>query len=212
MADITPTILERLADARRVRLEARVLGALGGRVATEAEVREIIADVALSYVGVAEIGKTNTGHLVNRWLKATGLSGGYYWCMAYAQYPYAIAGQTLYGRDLLPFNSAGTKAVMDWAIKRQLQVPYEDIGVGDLIIYQSGSGPEGHARIVVFRDGETFVMAEGNAGGGDPRNGGMVVAKVYTIKASEFGKPVAKGLWPRGAVGVARLMDYAPAA
>lgn len=171
-------------------------------------VRATIVRVARALVGVREIGKTNSGYWIDKFLGHLGLKPGYAWCMAVVQFILLFVSRLLGLKDLLPFNHAGTKAVYDWAVKKgYTTTTLAEVEPGDLIFWQNGKGPQGHVGIVVKRNGTLVETVEGNTSDGNWRDGGGMSEKRYVIDPEKIGVAQRDGRWLRGFVRLEKLFD-----
>lgn len=81
----------------------------------EQRIRRSIVELAESYLGVAEIGQTNSGPIVDLF---TGKHPEY-WCADFVSYIYNAAG--------VPFNGGSTYGRPDWQLSRTLSKPSDKI-------------------------------------------------------------------------------------
>lgn len=175
-------------------------------------VRATIVRVARAFVGVREIGKTNSGYWIDKFLGHLGLKPGLAWCMAALQFVLVFVSRLFGLKDLLPFNHAGTKAVYDWADKKgHTTTTLAEVEPGDLIFWQNGQGPQGHVGLVVKHNGTLVETVEGNTSDGNWRDGGGMSEKRYVIDPEKIGVPQRDGRWLRGFVRLEKLYDASSA-
>jgi len=165
--------------------------------------RAAIQAALLAFIGVREIGKTNTGYWVDIFHKAVGLKPGFPWCLMLIQYVYKLAPSWLGLPDLIPFNTAGTLSYGNWAKKNGLTVTsFADVKESDTLVWHNGKGSDkGHVgavtSIVEVAPGIwSLQTVEGNTsdknGTGDYRDGGNIAEKMYTYSDSDIGKVSSK--------------------
>ena len=205
---MTPTIIEQFA-AERAERTRRFYSALTPSVAN---VRQAIVDMAACFAYVAEVGTSNTGYWVNRFLKDCKLAGGNPWCMAYVQWPILYISQMWGKPDLLPYDSASTMAVFNYAEKLGATAnTLADIMLGDLIFWADGTSGKGHVGIIVAIRMDavgklTIAVIEGNTSAASWRDGGLVAIKSYTLTAKSFAKSTT-ARYVRGIVRIDALMQ-----
>lgn len=205
---MSPTIIEQFAEQRVERMR-RFYAPLSPSVAN---VRQAIVDMAASFAYVAEIGTTNTGYWVNKFLKDCKLGGGHPWCMAYAQWPILYVSQMWSKPDLLPYDSASTMSVYNYAEKLGCTAAtLAEIMIGDLIFWADGTSGKGHVGIIVAvrmdHVGQlTIAVAEGNTSAASWRDGGLVAVKSYVLTAKSFTKSTS-ARYVRGIVRIDNLME-----
>ena len=104
-------------------------------------VRTLVIEAAKAFVGVGEIGTSNSGYWVDKFLNALRLPTGLAWCMALVQAVIKFACDTLGIPDILPHNVAGVKTVWRWALGRSLVVVLaHEVRVGDLVCWSDEIG------------------------------------------------------------------------
>lgn len=180
--------------------------------------RTAICEIAEAFEGIREVGKTNSGFWVDKFLKETHLNPGYAWCMAYVQYVYRLASQLFYKPDLLPKDSAGTQIMAQWAMNNNLgMLDFQSINKGDIIIWRNHSkSDKGHTGLILEVIPKPFNIqrirvAEGNTTRiGWGREGGWLAFKEYSI--SELGKLGDEGQLPnqryvRAVISATRLVE-----
>lgn len=205
------TIIKRAMTAAETKAQTEldaIQSELAGTTPSLALVRATIVRVALAFVGVREVGTTNSGYWVDKFLGHLGLKPGYAWCMAFVQWVLRFVA-TLFGmKDFLPFNHAGTKAVYDWCEKKgYVTTDLSLVEPGDQIFWQNGKGPQGHVGIVTMRNGTLLATAEGNTSDRNWRDGGGMSKKKWVLDPDKIGVPHATERWVRGFVRLEKLYD-----
>ena len=74
-------------------------------------VGRLAASVAECFIGVAEIGDSNTGFLINRWMLEIKVRPPAYWCLVAVQKWYQLVSEICGMPDLLPNNTASTQTL-----------------------------------------------------------------------------------------------------
>jgi Putative peptidoglycan binding domain/CHAP domain len=155
-----------------------------------------IADVALqvitSQIGQNEIPHgSNSGPMVNQYLKSVGLNPGYAWCQALVYWSYNQAATKL----SVPNPVLRTAGVMDcWArTAAEKKISAADaianpslIKPGYQMILDHGKGM-GHTGLVESMNGITMATIEGNSNNNGSRDGEMVVRQTgRTLKDKQL--------------------------
>jgi len=123
--------------------------------------------IALSQLGVTEEPKgSNSGKMVNEYLKSVGLNPGYSWCMAFV---YWCFKQSEIGVDDLVRTGGVLRQWNETPPEFKVKHPEP----GDIFIMDFGKG-KGHTGLVVSVDGDSFLTIEGNSDSSGSRTGGMV--------------------------------------
>lgn len=170
------------------------------------EVRRAVIDTAYVFVGVREIGDTNSGYWINRFLKRTGLGEGYPWCMAFVQFVISEACAMHGIPDLLKYDSASTRNVWEHYEKQHATVhALLSARPGDVFIQSSGKSWRGHTGIVIGIAEDTVCTIEGNTGGKSWRDGGGVEMKIQNVSKFRVDKPRDHGAWTRGYIDLSVL-------
>ncbi|MBL8574250.1 MAG: CHAP domain-containing protein [Hyphomicrobiaceae bacterium] len=131
-------------------------------------------------VAVGEIGKmevpigSNSGPDVNKYLKSTGLGGGYYWCMAFVHWCYMTAAANLGVAHTFP-KTAG--CIDAWNRSKGHRITRAEaianptlVTPGAVFILDHGGGA-GHTGIVESNSDGALVTIEGNSNPNGSRNG-----------------------------------------
>lgn len=150
--------------------------------------RKSIVGIAKCFRGVHEIGKTNTGYWIDRFLRAGHGCSGDAWCCGFVQFAYEQASTALGLPDLMPCDTVGTQELARW-IKHQnvFILSINEIKPGDVVVWTNGRGSlKGHTGIVANIDAKYIYTIEGNTSTGNKfdRDGGYVAEKKYL--KSEF--------------------------
>lgn len=172
---IQPTQIELDAWAKKEALVAR----LQGVQPTLQNVQQAIVEMNACFVGVTEIGKTNTGYLVNRF--ADDLSPvdkdphGNSWCVNYAQAVYLYVSQGFGRPDLLPYNTPGSQALAQWAESKGIaRTKPKYAEPGSHLVWRDGDGGFGHDELLDTTDSTIYDSTGGNTSGEGSRDGGAV--------------------------------------
>lgn len=195
-------------DLEAERLLADIRNDYDGVPVTPDVVRNVILQVAGAYEKVTEIGRSNSGYWIDRFLAETHLAPGAPWCMAFVQLVVRQACDILGIEDILPHDSASTRNVWEWAKDHDLvTTDPADVHTGDILIWSNGAKWTGHTGIVTGIDAGRIDTIEGNVSGDSWREGGMVDTRSYEIRRMLYGKPSKVHRWTRGAISVHRLVD-----
>lgn len=129
--------------------------------------------IMLSQSGLKEEGN-NHGQAVQLFLKATGLNGGYAWCMAFVYWAFNEAAKELNIANPL-IRTAGVlrqwnEISSNWKFTKFPQV-------GDIFIMDFGKGT-GHTGMVTKVEGKFIHTIEGNTNADGSRNGDGVYERV----------------------------------
>uniref|UniRef100_F4C2C9 CHAP domain containing protein n=1 Tax=Sphingobacterium sp. (strain 21) TaxID=743722 RepID=F4C2C9_SPHS2 len=129
--------------------------------------------IMLAQVGLKEEGN-NQGHAVKLFLKSTGLSGGYAWCMAFVYWAFGEAAEEL-GVENPLIKTAGVlrqwnEISPEWKHTRNPEV-------GDIFIMDFGGG-SGHTGMVTKVEDKFIHTIEGNTNAQGSRNGDGVYERV----------------------------------
>jgi hypothetical protein len=132
-------------------------------------------EIAASQLGTTEDPKgSNQGKMVNEYLKAIGLGGGYSWCMAFV---YWCFKQSSIGTDHL-VKTGG--CLRQWnEIKTEFKVVHPQRG--DIFIMDFGKG-KGHTGLVTSVEGDYIHTIEGNSDASGSRTGGSVCLNKRPIR------------------------------
>lgn len=186
-----------------------------GREVDGANLQYAIDDTLHAFLGVQEVGTSNSGYWIDRFHKSVGLRPGYPWCMMFLQYVYKFVSDIFEMKDLIPFNTAGTKAFGNWATNKNLcRTRISDIKVGDILVWQNGSSDQGHVGAVISvttTGGQVYTIKtiEGNTSSKDYRDGGQIAEKEYTYSQAELGAKKSKSRWLRCVVSFDALYAMA---
>jgi hypothetical protein len=206
------------ADAKAQAALDAVRTTYAGTVPTVARVRAAVVVAARAFVGVREIGSSNSGYWIDQFLGQLGLNPGYAWCMAVVQWVLRFVASIFGLPDLLPNNQAGTRNVFLWAKgKGYTTVDIALVQPGDVIVWADGATANGHTGIVVdvTRNGSEYILtvAEGNTSDKSWRDGGGMMVKTHTIAdVATVGRPVTSGRWVRGFIQLDPLFNASVAA
>ena len=158
----------------------------GSRPFDEPHFRGAVVAYAEAFLGVREIGSTNAGYWIDRFLKDVGLKPGFAWCLALVQFVIKRASMILGQADLLPFNTAGTQKLAEWVEDNFIDITdVSQLVPGDIPIWKNGKDSTlGHVGIITKIDKEKEIIntVEGNTSAANYRDGGWVAQKSYTFK------------------------------
>jgi hypothetical protein len=152
-------------------------------VANMATLAELALQIAQSQIGQSEkpIG-SNSGPMVNEYLKAVGLPPGYAWCQAFVYWCYAVAAKeqnkpnpvirTASVHDC--WSHIATQATMTKLLKEDALKQPELVQPGDQFILSFG-GNAGHTGLVESVEGTIIHTIEGNSNTNGSREGYEVV-------------------------------------
>jgi len=143
-------------------------------------------EIAVSQLGQKEepIG-SNSGPVVDEYLKSVGLEPGYAWCQAFVYWCYAQAATALG----VPNPVVHTVGVLDCWNRTAVNIKIHSseaqgkpslINVGDQIIFKHSNGT-GHTGIVEKVIGQDIHTIEGNTNNNGSREGYEVERKVRTL-------------------------------
>jgi hypothetical protein len=170
-------------------------------------IRKTILEIGDIFEGTKEIGKTNRGYWVSRFQKDLHLDG-YAWCLSYIQFVYKTASE-LHRRnfDILPFNTAGTQRLWNWAFNRGYTfLDYKNLRPADLIIWRNGMTNFGHVEFSVFSNDNMVITNGGNTNSAFSRDGGLVAKKEFNIlRWGEIGKQKKIDRFVRGFISFDKL-------
>lgn len=176
---------------------------------TRENVRQAILATAQAFVGIREIGKSNTGYWVNIMHRALGLRPGLHWCMMFIQYVFWFVSKIWGKPDLLPFNSAGTRAMWNWAKKLYLTTSKpEEAGPADILIFADGSDPTGHTELLTAIPVAEMSTTGGNTNEQASRDGGHVAE--HTMRTNIYGpwgEARTAKRWTLGVIRFDKLFD-----
>lgn len=187
-----------------------------GKQATKSALRAGIYTVSMGFLAVREIGSTNKGYWIDKFHRALGLNPGLPWCLMFIQYVYRVVSDAYSVPDLIPFNTAGTQALAQWAEKNKLtRSNLREASEGDIIVWADGKTGRGHVGIITdagcVGNLETVAIAtiEGNTSDKDYRDGGGVCEKNYTYHSRDLGASRRQGRWLRCVVSFDALCRMA---
>ncbi len=152
----------------------------GNDLAGSASLAQLALQTALSQLGVSEhpVG-SNSGPMVNEYLKSVGLNPGYAWCQAFVHWCYEQAAEQ--ARENNPvIKTAGVQdcwnrtAVQFKITKEEALKSPELLKPGYQFILSFGKGA-GHTGMVESMDGQTIHTIEGNSNTNGSREGYEVV-------------------------------------
>jgi len=173
--------------------------------------RTAVVKVSEAFFGVGEVGTSNSGYWVDKFLAQCGLGPRQFWCMAFVQAMIRWACDVWKAADILPFNSAGTRAVWNYARKNLLVTTLlSEIRPGDVLIWALTGSTLGHTGLVVRVqwDGKKLIVTtiEGNVGAKLWRNGGSIEYRCYEYTQANYSRDV-NGRYLLGAVSFDKMYD-----
>lgn len=174
-------------------------------------IRNAILEIGKAFVGTQEIGKTNKGYWVSRFQKDLGLNGKA-WCLSYIQFIYKMSSELHKpSSDILPYNTAGTQALFNWATNRgYVFIDYGQLQTADIIVWRNGITSLGHVGFVVNVEGNIITTNEGNTNSTFSRDGGLVTEKTFDIfRWGDIGKYKKIGRFVRGFISFDKLYQAA---
>ena len=151
--------------------------------AVAATLPELALQTAISQLGQAEQPKgSNSGPMVNEYLKTVGLVPGYPWCQAFVYWCYAVVAKKLnIANPVIKtasvhdcWNHVVTQQTMTKLLKEDALKQPELIQPGDQFILLFG-GHAGHTGIVERVEGLVIHTIEGNSNTNGSREGYEVV-------------------------------------
>lgn len=166
--------------------------------------RRAVLSILTAFLGVREIGTSNSGYWVDRFHRALGLLPGKPWCMMLIQYVYKLASDWLGIPDIMPNNTAGTLNFGKWAKAKAYTITsFAMIRPCDCLVWHDGTGsPYGHIGAVVSVEVTApgvyrIETIEGNTSQGkksdkDYRDGGTIAEKIYVYSDKDIGKESSK--------------------
>lgn len=177
------------------------------------DIPDQFVQVAECFIGVSEIGSTNTGYWVDRALAAANLRPKNPWCISLDQLIIQIVSEANELPDLLPFDSGSTQKVVNWALTQRLCVEsYALAKPGDLMVLRNGNDFSGHSKLItadaIVDNRLYFQTVGGNESNTDWRNGGGTRLVVLDPE-KEYGpyqKAKAKGAWCPGIISAEKLV------
>ena len=126
-------------------------------------------DTALAYVGTVERGGANRGPRVERFLRSVGLGPGQPWCAAFVSYALDAAGirGPLDGRGRVVRSGLAARFITARGIRASEALRgTRTVPDGSVVIWRRGSGPFGHAGLVLRWRGARGETVEGNTSSG----------------------------------------------
>lgn len=143
-------------------------------------------DTLLAYEGHTETSDNSSPH-VDRFLASTGLDPGYPWCAAFVSYGLEQSGasypdvRSALARDFVTDRSVQARKVLNRGI---------EIERGYIVVWRRGNTIQGHAGAVLYWEGGSGSVVEGNTtpqqGSGVDYNGGGVYEKQRTIEPANY--------------------------
>ena len=134
--------------------------------------------------------------------------------MMFLQYVYKFVSDIAGIKDLIPYNTAGTRAFGNWAENHEFcRTSLFVVMPGDILVWQNGKSNLGHVGAVVdvsTNGGQVIKITtiEGNTSSKDYRNGGQIAEKEYEYALAELGSRKA-GRWLRCVVSFDKLYELA---
>ena len=136
-------------------------------------------DLAVSQVGVREVGN-NDGPEVDEYQKAVdGREGNEAWCMAFVQWLVKSTEEKL-GVRLVNFKRTEHCLTL-WASAKKRGTAVQHPEPGDIMIMQHGGTTNGHTGIVIVANPDNVRTIEGNTGPGGGREGDGVYYKTRPL-------------------------------
>lgn len=172
-------------------------------------IRQTILRLGDIFVGTREIGTTNKGYWVSRFQKDLGLDAKA-WCLSYLQFIYKVASELHKSNfDILPYNTAGTQALFNWAYNRGYTfTDYAQLQPADIIIWRNGATALGHVGYAFELTGQMVTTNEGNTNSAFSRDGGLVVKKTFDIlRWGPIGKAKKIDRYVRGFISFDKLYN-----
>ena len=139
-------------------------------------------DIALTHEGISEEPKgSNSGPVVNQYLKSVGLGKGYPWCMAFVYWCVNEAAKMLEIKN--PLQKTGG-VMLQYNTTRLRKLPKTSRGIqpGDIFIMEFGHGT-GHTGFVVKIEGSVVHTIEGNTNDDGSREGYEVAKRKRPISS-----------------------------
>jgi hypothetical protein len=166
-------------------------------------------------VGITEVAKSNSGYFVDIFLRNVHLDPRNPWCAAFLQFCVWMACKILRIKDVLNINSGSTRQLWDkYAV---MGCTYTDplfFNIGDMLVWTKGQTRLGHIALIVgveMLNGTIyFTTIEGNIADDQPREGGEVGTKRYSLADLRLRKPHGTKLWCRGAISLLAVYNSAP--
>lgn len=171
--------------------------------------RSALVQVGRSFLGVSEIGTTNTGYWVSKFNKDLGL-GAAAWCLSYVQFVYKYTSNIFGLKDVLPYNTASTQSLWGWAYKNNLTfTDYTLLKPGDIFIWRNGITRLGHTGFLSESAGELVSTLEGNTNSAFSRDGGDVCEHKYSVlRWGPVGVSKKTSRYLRGFVSLDKLLLF----
>jgi hypothetical protein len=138
-------------------------------------IRDRALEIALTQIGVREIGGTNRGPQVEAYLAAVGLGPGQPWCCAFVIWCYAGAVKQVGGGRGLPLRRTG-KCARLWSTSPEAWRSVEPTVGAVFIRLERPDDPnsDGHTGIVTAWDADHISAVEGNTNASGSRIGDRV--------------------------------------
>lgn len=147
-------------------------------------------EIAQTQVGQQEepVG-SNSGPMVNEYLRSVGLNPGYAWCQAFVYWCYETAAKKLGVANPIArtagvhdcWNRLTAEATATKISKADAQKCPEKVSSGDQVILLFGKN-EGHTGIVEKTDGQLVHTIEGNSNNNGSREGYEVVRHIRSLQ------------------------------
>lgn len=174
--------------------------------------RSAIVSIGTSFIGVSEVGTTNTGFWVDKFNRDIGVFG-VAWCVAFVQYDYKYSSYIWNVPDILPYNTASTQNLYEWAEKNDLVfTDYTLLKPADIVVWRNGMTKLGHTGFVskINPDNPTIVSTiEGNTNSTFSRDGGDVCEHTANIlRYGEIGVTKTIERYTRGFISFDKLWDF----
>lgn len=119
--------------------------------------------IARQNLHVREKNGCNCGKEIDRWLKSVGVPSGSSYCAAFVSYCLSQAGATL-----PTVRSASARKFITPASIPISRIQVGDVKVGDLAVWQRGTGWQGHIGIVIRQlSRNRYIVLEANTSSGD---------------------------------------------
>lgn len=186
-----PSALELKAIARADELKS----SLAHAIPSEANVRRAIVDMFACFEGISEIGKTNTGYLVNQFHRDLSTKDrdplGMPWCVIVYQATVLYVCQGFGKPDLLPYNTPSTQSAAKWAEDLGIanRIPAK-VGMGDAMVQRDGlDDGTGHMACMVEPGFPMYTEISGNTNSAGSSNGGMILTRKVAWSRWEVTSP-----------------------
>lgn len=159
------------------------------RIQISKQMRQLmLVDEALRWEGVQEVGGNNRGQLVEIIQRASGLTPGDPWCLAFIQYCLAHVDRVcrLIGSDPSFRKTPAGAHCQTFFNQSPMEIRSKVPVVGSVVVWRIRNSTSGHAGIVtsVGQDKQTFRTVEANTSPspGVNRDGDGIFRKSHSLK------------------------------